>query len=105
LRLERIGYFRNQVPSHSAEVGHRRQHPDGRRAERHDAHQLDRIAGRPAREEILGQRIRSGIDALDLTDLFDEEPQRGVDEILIELAAPQRRGESDLSRLRAPHRR
>ena len=76
-----------KMPPHPAQIGHRRQHPDGRRTKRHDAHHFDGIARSAPHQKIVRKRVSGGVNAVHLANLLDEKPQRRVDEVLIELGA------------------
>ena len=97
--LERVGDLGDQLPPHAADVRQRREHPDRRGAEGDDAERFDRIAGGAAGEEILRQPAVRLVHALDAADLFDQELERRVDEVLIQTAAADRRRHGDLADL------
>jgi len=83
--LELLRDFRNQLTTESADVGERGKHPNWRRAEREQPHELDTVAGRAAREEVLRELFaaRAG-GRIDLPYLLDQELQCHVDEVAIE---------------------
>jgi hypothetical protein len=96
LRLQRIGDFRDQLTAHSADVGQRREDPHRRGAEGHDSKRLDGVAGCPPLQKV-GRQCRVGrVHAIDLAHLFDQETQRRVDQILVQLRLLHAVGQHDL---------
>ena len=85
------------MPADAAEVRQSREDPHRRGAKRDDAEHFDRVAGRPPRQEVVGQRALGGVNTLYASDLLDEEPKSRVHEVLIQLAAADAVGQNDLS--------
>ena len=69
----------------------------GRRAKRDDAQYFDDVSCRPPREKVLGECPVGPIHAFNPTDLFDHEPQRRIDEVLIELTPPYTVGKGEFA--------
>ena len=97
LRLERIRHFRDQLPAYAAKVRHSREDPDGRRAKGDDAKHFDRVARSPPGEEIIRQRLPVVVNTFYASDLLDQVPERGVHDVLIQLALADPIRKRDLS--------
>jgi hypothetical protein len=99
LSFERVSDFGNQMTSHAADIGERRQHPYGRGSKRDDAEHLDGVPRGPSHQKVIGQRVAARIHAFGAANLFDEESQRGVHQVLIQPGPSKRRGKNNLTGL------
>ncbi len=79
----------NDAATESAHVCQRGKHPHRRCAEREDAHDLDSVAGGTAQQEVLAELLVGWGAAANLTDVGNQECERHVDEIAVQLAAAQ----------------
>jgi hypothetical protein len=84
-----VGDFRNQLPAETGDVRECGEHPDRRRTECDDTHELDAVAGRTTQQKIFAERRDAGLRALHAADVLDEKLQRDVDETAVETAAAQ----------------
>ena len=85
------------MATHAAEVGQSREDPHRRRTKRDDAKHFDRVTGSPPGEEIRPGAVLGFVNTFNASDLLDQEPERGVDEVLIQLAAADAVRKGDLS--------
>lgn len=99
LLFQRIGNLRNEMPPDAAHVCECRENPYGRRAERHDAGDLERVAGGAPDEKVFGELFVRRVDTFGAAYLFDQEPERRVDEVSIELTTANADRNSDFSDL------
>jgi hypothetical protein len=57
---------------------------------------FDGVPGGAPGEEVLGKRIASAVDTFRALDLFDQEPERDIHEVLIQPAAANARWNGDI---------
>ena len=97
--LQNLRALRNQVPAEAAEIRERRQHPDGRRAKRENAHELDAVTGRAAQQEVLAELAIACVHHVHFADALDQELQGCVDEAAIDPPPPHADGQHHAGRL------
>ena len=89
----------NQVAPEAAEVRERSEHPDGGRAKREHAEELDAVAGGAAQQEVLAELTIRRVRDVDFADVLDQELQRRVDEVPIDAPAAHADRQHDAGRL------
>ena len=86
LRLERRGNLRYQMTPGAADVRECRKHPHRRGTKCDEADRLDDIACRSPDQEVVAQLLIGPVHALDVANLFNQSPQRCIDDVRVQLA-------------------